>query len=248
MAIVLFTDFGAADIYVGQVKAVLYEKAPSQPIIDLLHDAPPFDIAASAHLLAACIGRFSAGAVILAVVDPGVGTERDAVVVQADDRYLVGPDNGLLSVCAARASASGCWSIVWRPHEPSASFHGRDIFAPIAAEIARGDWPQQKLRPKPRLDVEFGAAELARVIYIDHFGNVCTGLRARGMRHDACFIVAGERVAHRRVFAEAAPGVPFWYENSLGLAEVAMNCGNAARELGLRVGEAVILDGTGTSE
>ncbi len=248
MAIVLFTDFGHADPYVGQVKAVLCEDAPGQPVIDLLHDAPAFDIVASAHLLAACVERFKTGTVILAVVDPGVGTDRDAVVVQVGGRYLVGPDNGLLSVHAARAGAAKCWSITWRPQESSASFHGRDIFAPVAAAIARGDWPQDKLVPKTRLDVEFGAGDLRRVIYIDHFGNVWTALRARGMRHDACFTVAGERVAYRRVFAEGAPGVPFWYENSLGLAEIAVNCGNAAKDLGLHIGEAVLLVGEGISE
>src|SRR5215510_10038563 len=101
--IFLFTDFGSADIYVGQVKAVLAERAPRVPVIDLLHDAPPFNIRAGAHLLAALSTRIPRGSVTMAVVDPGVGGRREAVAVLADGRWFVGPDNGLLSVLAARA-------------------------------------------------------------------------------------------------------------------------------------------------
>src|SRR5512140_2200999 len=98
MTIVLFTDFGTGDIYVGQVKAVLQRLAPDVALIDLLHDAPAFSVRASAHLLAALAERFAEDTVFLAVVDPGVGGARDAVVVRADERCYVGPDNGLLSV------------------------------------------------------------------------------------------------------------------------------------------------------
>ena len=97
MAIVLFTDFGAGDLYVGQVKAVLQRLAPGVPVIDLLHEAPAFNVRASAHLLAAMVGWFAEGSVFLTVVDPGVGGVRKALVVKADDRWYVGPDNGLLS-------------------------------------------------------------------------------------------------------------------------------------------------------
>ena len=99
--ILLFTDFGADDIYVAQVKAVLAQQ-PGTPILDLLHRVPNFNARAGAHLLAALQERFPAGSVFLAVIDPGVGSERDAVVVEADDKWYVGPDNGLLSVVAAR--------------------------------------------------------------------------------------------------------------------------------------------------
>jgi S-adenosylmethionine hydrolase len=242
MAIVLFTDFGSADIYVGQVKAVLHELAPGQAVIDLLHDVPAFDIPAAAHLLAACVNRFAAGTVFLAVVDPGVGTARDAVVLEADGRYLTGPDNGLLSVCAARANAATCWTIAWRPAGTSASFDGRDVFAPIAAGLACRTWLQQPLKPKSGLDVDLGGAALPQVIYIDHFGNAYTGIPASSVRHDVCLRVRGERVAYQRVFAEAPPDAPFWYENSLGLVELAVNRGSAAKQLGLRIGEAVLLE------
>lgn len=109
--IVLFTDFGADDLYVGQVKAVLAHTAPGVPAIDLLHAAPNFDIESSAHLLAALYPKFSPGSVFFAVVDPGVGGARDAVVMVADGYWFVGPDNGLLSIIAARAQATRCGAL-----------------------------------------------------------------------------------------------------------------------------------------
>ena len=145
--IVLFTDFGVRDPYVGQVKARLAEHAPGQPIIDLLHEVPDFNPHAGAHLLAAFAAGFPPGSVFLAVVDPGVGTPRDAVVAMAGGRWFVGPDNGLLSVVSARHPDTRLWRITWQPKGLSATFHGRDLFAQIAAEIARGEFPADKLSP-----------------------------------------------------------------------------------------------------
>src|SRR5688500_12480417 len=101
--IFLFTDFGVTDVYVGQVKAVLQQRAPRTPVIDLLHDAPPFNVKAGAHLLAALAARVPKGGIVISVVDPGVGGPREAVAVLADGRWFVGPDNGLISVVAERA-------------------------------------------------------------------------------------------------------------------------------------------------
>src|SRR5215472_5415243 len=173
--IVLFTDFGADDIYVGQIKAALLkELSPNSIIVDLLHSVPPFKVRAGAHLLAALQSRFPAGAVFVAVVDPGVGTSRDAVVLQADDKWYVGPDNGLLSVVAARASQSHASRIVWRPQRLSASFHGRDLFAPVAVRIAQNRLPADWLEESEALRVELGPADLPEVVYIDHYGNALT--------------------------------------------------------------------------
>jgi S-adenosylmethionine hydrolase len=239
--IFLFTDFGAADIYVGQVKAVLAQHAPGQAVIDLLHDAPAYNARASAHLLAALAARLSTGSVTLAVVDPGVGGPRGPVAVHVDGRWYVGPDNGLISVAAARASKCEAYSIGWRPNELSASFHGRDLFAPVAAMLARGDRKKAKLRKAP-LAVSFGPEDLAEVIYVDHFGNIVTGLRAAGVPSDRGFTAGGRRVRHARVFSEVRPGELFWYENSLGLVEVAAHSAGAAATLGLRVGQPVGAD------
>jgi S-adenosyl-L-methionine hydrolase (adenosine-forming) len=238
--IVLFSDFGADDIYVAQVKAVLLERlAGPVPVLDLLHAAPSFRIDAAAHLLAALQAHFPRGAVFLAVVDPGVGTSREAAVVQADGKWYVGPDNGLLSVTAARAADVRTWRIRWRPPVLSASFHGRDLFAPIAASIARSELPEDKLEPTTALQVQLGPRDLAQVIYIDHYGNALTGLRAAGVPRNATIGIRGQRVAYARIFAEAQTGEAFWYENSIGLVEIASRRASAAKLLGIALGDPV---------
>ncbi|MGE5522330.1 MAG: S-adenosyl-l-methionine hydroxide adenosyltransferase family protein [Rhodospirillaceae bacterium] len=241
MAIVLFTDFGA-DLYVGQVKAVLLEYAAAVPVIDLVHDAPAFDIAASAHLLSACVPRFAPGSIFLAVVDPGVGTERGALVGECDGRILVGPDNGLLSVCGARASTARFWSIAWRPEALSNSFHGRDLFAPIAGTIASGQWPESRLAPKPAPDVTSSAEDTYAIIYIDRYGNACTGVRASRVSRNAVLSIAGVRLRYAPVFGAVETGAPFWYENSLGLVEIAAHRASAAATLGLQVGARITVE------
>src|SRR5690606_4878696 len=109
--------------------------------------------------------RLPAESITMAVVDPGVGTDRRAVVLQVDQRYFVGPDNGLLSVIAARSRSRSLWEIVWRPEVLSRSFHGRDLFAPIAARLALGIFPSDALRPIEALQVELGAGDLAEIVY-----------------------------------------------------------------------------------
>ena len=138
--IVLFTDFGRGP-YLGQMHAVLTRLAPEIPVVELFSDAPAFDAKASAYLLAAYAEVFAKGDVFICVVDPGVGGPRAPLVVEAGGRWYVGPDNGLLAMVARRAQATGApqaWEITWRPERLSASFHGRDLFAPVAAELARG--------------------------------------------------------------------------------------------------------------
>jgi S-adenosylmethionine hydrolase len=240
--IVLFTDFGADDIYVAQLKAALLQHlSPGRVILDLLHSVPRYRVRAGAHLLAALQARFPPEAVFVAVVDPGVGTSRDAVVVRADDKWYVGPDNGLLSVVSARANKSNTWRIVWHPQGMSASFHGRDLFAPVAALIAEGSLPADKLQETDALDVQLGREDLREVIYIDSFGNALTGLRAASVSHAATIAVRGHRIAYGRVFAEASEGGTFWYENSIGLVEIAVNRASAAERLGIDIGDAVIV-------
>jgi S-adenosylmethionine hydrolase len=234
--ILLFTDFGTGGLYVGQVKAVLQERAPKTPVIDLLHDAPRFNVKAGAHLLAALAARLPRGSVTLAVVDPGVGGPREPVAVLADGRWFVGPDNGLISVAAARAKKCEAFSIGWRPKELSTSFHGRDLFAPVAAMLARGNRKMPKLK-KAVLAVSFGADDLGEVIYVDHFGNLVTGLRAGKVPRDRGLVVNGRAVRYARVFSEVKQGEVFWYENSLGLIELAANSASAQQVLGSRPGD-----------
>ena len=235
--IILFTDFGLSDPYVGQVKARIAQHAPGHLVVDLLHDVPDFNPHAGAHLLAAFTSTFPPSSVFLAVVDPGVGTPRDAVVVQAAGHWFVGPDNGLLSVVAARHADARLWRITWRPDDLSATFHGRDLFALIAADIARGEFPENKLAPIPKLNVEFDAGDLARVVYIDHYGNAWTGVR--GVGKDARVSAAGELFKYCESYGFADKGEGFWLVNSVGLLELAVNRGSAAAVFDLKVGDPV---------
>ena len=235
--IVLFTDFGNADPYVGQLKARLAQHAPAQLVVDLLHAVPDFNPHAGAHLLAALSAGFPPGAVFLAVVDPGVGLPRAAVVMTAGGRWFVGPDNGLLSVLAARHSDTRLWRITWQPAALSATFHGRDLFAQIAAEIADGQFPNEKLVTLNKLDVEFDGGDLPRVIYIDHFGNAWTGLR--DLSSDARVGVAGALFKQSDTFGCVGKGEGFWFNNSAGLLEIAVNRGSAATTYGVKVGDRV---------
>jgi S-adenosylmethionine hydrolase len=238
--IVLFTDFGADDIYVAQMKAALAQQTTSgTPIHDLLHRVPNFDARAGAHLLAALQGWFPPGSVFLAVVDPGVGGAREPVVLEADGKAYVGPDNGLLSVVAARAAKVRAWRIVWRPAVLSASFHGRDLFAPVAGRIAAGKLARDRLEEMPALNVQLGAGDLAEVIYIDHYGNVLTGVRAGNVSRSAKIEAGNHQLAYARVFGDVPAGGAFWYENSVGLVEIAVSGGSAAERMGLRVGDAI---------
>jgi S-adenosylmethionine hydrolase len=233
--IFLFTDFGAGDLYAGQVKAVLQQHAPKEAVIDLLHYAPAFNARAGAHLLAALAAQLPKDSVTLAIVDPGVGGARQPVAVAADGRWFVGPDNGLISVAAARAKKCEVFTIGWQPENRSNSFHGRDLFAPVAAMLARGDRKTARLK-KAVLAVTFGADDLGEVIYVDHFGNLVTGLRAGNVPRDRGLTINGRAIRHARVFAEVNAGELFWYENSLGLVEVAANSASAQQLLGSRPG------------
>lgn len=238
--IVLFTDFGADDIYVGQIKAALLEQLRvDTPIVDLLHSVSNFNVKAGAHLLAALQARFPAGTLFLAVVDPDVGSARDAVIVEADDKWFVGPDNGLLAVIAARAAMSRVRRIVWRPQRLSASFHGRDLFAPVVAWLANGAVPPGTVEAMAELSVQVGPDDLAEVIHADHYGNALTGLRAGNVPRGAMLGIRGHRLPHARVFTEAPAGSAFWYENSLGLVEIAANRAGAVQRLGISVGDPV---------
>jgi S-adenosylmethionine hydrolase len=221
------------------VEAVLDRYAPGVRVIHLLHDAPPFRIEASAHLLAALSQKIPKGHVFMGVVDPGVGSDRAAVVMRADGRWFVGPDNGLFSVIAARATARQFWQIASATARLAPSFHGRDLFAPIAAAVATDDFPNSNVKPVAGLQVNLGADDLAQIVYIDHYGNAFTGVRAVNVAPAASIRIAGRTVPHARVFSAVAPGAAIWYENSIGLVELAVNQGSAAQAFGLAVGDAV---------
>jgi hypothetical protein len=236
--IVLFTDFGAAGPYVGQVKAVLAREAAREPVIDLLHAAPAMNPRASAFLLAALAPSIPGAATFCCVVDPGVGTDRRALAVRADGRWFVGPDNGLLDVVGKRAQNAEWWEITWRPETISATFHGRDLFAPVAARLARGEPP-----PGVRIDAPLAQrnwpADLPEVVYLDPYGNAATGLRGKIVGGDVV-LRANERCFQPvTTFGDAPAGTAVWYVNSNGHAELAISEGSAAGSCGLAVGTEV---------
>jgi S-adenosyl-L-methionine hydrolase (adenosine-forming) len=234
--IALFTDFGLHGPYTGQMKAALHQTAPGIPVIDLFADAPVGNPRASAYLLAVYAAWFPAGTVFLCVVDPGVGGARPPVILEADGRWYVGPGNGLFELVQRRAGATRSWHIEWKPECLSASFHGRDLFAPVAAMLARGEPPPGR----PREDGADRRADwpndLGEIVYIDHFGNAMTGLRAAVLPTNARLIAAARVLERARTFSDRPPGEAFWYENSNGLAEIAVNQGRADRDLGLSIG------------
>ncbi len=238
--IFLFTDYGVTGPYVGQVKAALLARGYTGPAIDLMADAPAFDPRASAYLLAALVPQMARDAVGLCVVDPGVGGDRAALVVEVDGRFLVGPDNGLFELVARRASDVSTWRIDWAPAELSATFHGRDLFAPLAADLALGRRPEpQWCHPTPRFDRGDWPNDWAATIYIDGFGNVMTGLRGESVAGDDVLVVNGHPLTAARTFSDRPPGQAFWYVNSVGLVELAVNGGRADQWLGVAGGVAI---------
>jgi hypothetical protein len=240
--IALFTDFGLAGPYTGQVKAVLHRDAPSVAVIDLFADAPARDPRAASYLLAAYAPWFPPHTVFLAVVDPGVGSSRAALAVSADGRWFVGPDNGLFAIVLRRARQAEAWEIAWRPASLSASFHGRDLFAPVAALIARGAVPDRTARDIATMRRPDWPDDLAAIVYLDHYGNAMTGLRARLLPPGAALRAGKTVVQQARTFADVPPGATFWYENSCGLAEIAVNLGHAGDTLGLAIGSAIAVE------
>lgn len=240
--IVLFTDFGLEGPYVGQMKAVLQARAPAVPVIDLFADVPAFEPQLAAYLLAAYAGEFAEGTVFLCVVDPGVGSARPPVIAEADGRKFVGPGNGVFEIVLRRAMRRRWRCIDWRPERLSASFHGRDLFAPAAAMLAMGqDVPATALPfdgARPGAD---WPDDLARIVYIDGYGNAMTGWRASATTESTRVRVGDCAIERARTFSDVKPGQAFWYENANGLVEIAVNRGRASDLLGLGVGAAVAI-------
>jgi S-adenosylmethionine hydrolase len=234
--ILLFTDFGSEGPYLGQIEAILCRKAPDARVIRLLNDAPTGKPALAGYLLAAICREFPPGSVFLAVVDPGVGGERLPVVLKADGRWFVGPDNDLFNTVAVQSGNAEWWIIDWRPDRLSASFHGRDLFAPVAGRLARGEHDDVG-RPFPRPEIDEWPADAGVVVYIDHYGNAISGLRySSGLDGKTLLLDEQHPVRQANTFSDVKPGEAFWYCNSSGLVEVAVNLGRADQRFGLQPG------------
>lgn len=236
----LFTDFGVTGPYVGQMRAALLKGGISDTVIDLMADAPNFDPRSAAYLLAALLPYTAVDAVLLGVVDPGVGSARQALMVEADGRFLVGPDNGLFAVVVKRAKQWRAWTISWRPDVLSASFHGRDLFAPVAACLALGLGPDElgKALAQP-IGLDW-PDDLSQVIYLDHYGNAITGIRAGKLPPETVLTIGNHSLSKATTFSDVAKGRAFWYENSIGLVEISVNGDSAGRCLGIDIGTMVV--------
>lgn len=239
--IVLFTDFGMEGPYLGQVMAAIYRIHPESRIINLFANAPSCEPQLAAYLLSAYVAEFGLGTIFLCVVDPGVGSERRPIVLEADGQFFVGPDNGLMTVVAKRAQNVQVKEISWRPEKLSETFHGRDLFAPVVAYLSRGE---EVLGAPMKLEELVGADwpdELAKVIYVDGYGNLMTGIRASTISQKATIRVEGMEITWALRFSIVQKGDCFWYENSNGLVEVAVREGNAAKLLQLGVGDEITI-------
>jgi len=253
--IFLLTDFGLEDTYVGQMKAVLVTRAPLSPQIDLTHSIPPQDVRGGARAIDDTLAHLPRSAVILAVVDPGVGTDRRPLIVTVGDLAGVGPDNGvltpLLRLPGARAHAidpqrAGAAAL-------SSTFHGRDLFAPAAAGLATGSSPAELGEPVDDpvvLPPEPGPRRTStgwtgRVVSVDRFGNLITNLRRDHLsdlpRNAAVELPTADSVPLVRTYGEAAAGELIALVGSGGFVEVACNGGSAAEITGLGVGDAIEL-------
>jgi len=238
--ITLLTDFGLADNYTAEVKGVLLSRAPGVTVVDVSHDVPPGNVRVGQYLLSRTWNRFPAGTVHLVVVDPGVGTARRALAAQAGGHYFVAPDNGLLTVLPEDVRFVALPVL----RDASPTFHARDVFAPAAARLARGDRFEDlgspvadavSLRPPaPRVD---GKAVVGEVIFADRFGNLISNIPVELVKRGARIRVGGTEVgALRRTFADVSPGTPVAYVGSGGTVEVAVRDGSAVRLLAVSVG------------
>ena len=259
--ITLLTDFGLSDYFVPAVKGVILTISPGTEIIDITHDVAAHDVDSAAFTLGACYHNFPAGTIHVAVVDPGVGSSRRPIVVEAGGYFFIGPDNGVFSFVYAREAEPRVYHITddrYFRHPVSATFHGRDVFAPVAARIAGGVKPEAigeeiddyvKFEiPRPRLIEARGVIE-GRVIHIDRFGNCVTNFTEAELKPyeiaPPTKIHFGGREIRRfnAYFAEAARRDElFAYPGSAGFWEIALWRSSAAEFVNARRGDEVILD------
>jgi len=256
--LVTFTsDFGHDDWFVGVVHGVIHAVCPEARVVDLTHDIPPGHVARAAFVLEAAAPDFPPGAVHLAVVDPGVGTDRRPLALRAREQFFVGPDNGLLE-WGLSDPAADVHAVTERRflREPvSRTFHARDVFAPVAAHLARGEKlgafgarladPIRLDRPRPR---RIDGRLVGRVAFVDHFGNAITDLSEQDLS-DAFplvpeaglkVLVAGRRLGGlARAYGDAKVGSLLAIIGSSGRLEIAQVGGDAAERLGLGEGDEV---------
>ncbi len=255
--VTFLSDFGTADTFVGQMKGAALAVCPDLAVVDLSHEVPPHDVAAGAYLLWTAFRAFPPGTIHVAVVDPGVGTDRRAVVVRTENHYFLAPDNGILTRVLDEEPAGSAY-LLEAPHyrrpSPSPTFDGRDLFAPAAGWIAKGNEASHfgaeagdLVRLEiPKTALAAGKAVPVRVIWVDRFGNVTLDLPRSAFAPLLKADAPAPRVSVEtpggpvldlvRTYAQGAPGRPFMVFNSADHLELALREGRAADKLGLRPG------------
>ncbi|WP_457666591.1 SAM hydrolase/SAM-dependent halogenase family protein [Thiolapillus sp.] len=240
-----FTDFGSRGPYLGQMESAVLKVAPQARIIHLMNDAPFANPLASGCLLSALNHHLPENAVVVAVVDPGVGGNRRAICLNIGDRSYLGPDNGLLALLANKAGLENCTVEILDEKYmagASVSFHGRDVFAPVAGLLVTGEMPETCSLPAHELVGASWPTDIPEIIYLDGFGNAMTGLRMRDLQGGLQgVVVGGQLVKPAHTFSSVSPGTLFFYENSIGLLEIAANGDSAGRILALEIGSPVTL-------
>lgn len=255
----LLTDFGLKDTYVGQMKCVIKQIAPEADVIDLCHDVAPQNILSGAYLASTAVPQLPAGGVLVGVIDPGVGSNRRAIAVELDSATLVGPDNGLFDLVFENHSPRRIVELQDKEffrEDVSSTFHGRDIFSPIGAHLARGvdlgdlgpEIERDSLERLPPSDPYIDEDRIeAHVIHCDRFGNLILNLSEAEVENwlegdEPEIHLTGRRVPLFDTFSRASSGEPVAYFGSTGQLEIAINGGNAARYFGADQGTAVRVD------
>jgi S-adenosyl-L-methionine hydrolase (adenosine-forming) len=249
----LLTDFGSQDVYVAVMKGVIAQINPTLTIIDLTHEIPAQNIAAARFNLMSAYPYFPDGTVHIAVVDPGVGTQRRAIAVQLADGFLVAPDNGLLSGVLSQHSVVAAVELTnvnyWRNFEPSATFHGRDIFASVGAHLATGVALEQmgkaiapeSLTPLTLLPcIPTAEGFLGCIQHIDRFGNLITNIPAQTVQHQNWTAIVGQKsIPSCQTYADGAIGELLALMGSHDWLEIAVNQGSAQAQLQLTWGSPI---------
>ena len=247
--ITLTTDFGAFDYFVGAVKGAILSVNPLAVIADITHEIPPQDIEAAAFTLLASYQTFPAETIHVAVVDPGVGSARRPIVVKAGGQFFVGPDNGIFTYIYDREESHEVFHVTaekyFRP-SPSSTFHGRDIFAPVAAALSNGV-KLKKLGPRITDQVRLKtslAPEVLKIIHIDRFGNCVTNITRDLIdpkRHPTLVINRKTIRTFRDFYSAASPNELFAIWGSAGFLEISMNGESAAAKLHAKRGDTVVV-------
>jgi S-adenosyl-L-methionine hydrolase (adenosine-forming) len=228
----LTTDFGTADGYVGAMKGVILALAPTATVVDVTHDVPRHDVAAGAFALATAAPWFPAGTIHVAVIDPGVGGARAAVVVVGERHLFVGPDNGLFQLaCPAPRGVFAIEAAAFRAHDVAPTFHGRDVFAVAAARLAAGAAPHHA-GPEVALHAWSTPAAGPSVIHVDRFGNLVTDLAAARVQPSGRVRILGRELVVVASYQAVPRGALLAYVGSAGTVEIAVRDGDAAAELG----------------